>query len=190
MRWQESMLRSSSPVSILCTLGSSSPPRSRCSQLVAYPPSLAPHHSVGTVLCPPHQLVPVVSSFTAQIMVFDLKYPITAGYAVELFHHSRDIPATISSLDAVLDKTSGAVIKKSPRCALLSSSRRSPSPALTHLAPNEQHDHERFFCADSRPAPTACFGWWCAAVDHPLGELCQQQEYGQGFVSSGRGDDW
>lgn len=48
-------------------------------------------------------------------MVFDLKYPITAGYAVELFHHSRDIPATISSLDALLDKTSGAVTKKNPR---------------------------------------------------------------------------
>lgn len=48
-------------------------------------------------------------------MVFDLKYPITAGYAVELFHHSRDIPATISSLDAVLDKTTGEVTKVKPR---------------------------------------------------------------------------
>ncbi|GAA5857668.1 hypothetical protein JCM1840_000858 [Sporobolomyces johnsonii] len=71
--------------------------------------------NVGSVLCPTSQLVPVVSSFTAQIMVFEPKYPITAGYAVELFHHSRDIPATIASLDAQLDKASGEVVKLKPR---------------------------------------------------------------------------
>lgn len=60
-------------------------------------------------------MVPVVSGFSAQIVVFDLKYPITVGYAVELFHHSKDVPATISALDAVLDKTSGAVTKLKPR---------------------------------------------------------------------------
>ena len=71
--------------------------------------------SVGSVLCPVNQLVPVVTSFSAQIIVFDLKYPITSGYAVELFHHSKDIPATISKLDAVLDIASGEVTKKNPR---------------------------------------------------------------------------
>lgn len=70
---------------------------------------------VGSVLCPPSQMVPVVSSFTAQVIVFEPKYPITAGYAVELFHHSRDIPATIASLDAILDKASGQVTKAKPR---------------------------------------------------------------------------
>ena len=75
-------------------------------------------HSVGSVLCPTDQLVPVVSSFAAQIIVFDLDYPIPSGASVELFHHSKDIPATISSLDAVLDKVSGAVIKTKPRYAL------------------------------------------------------------------------
>ncbi|GAA5958289.1 hypothetical protein JCM21900_001340 [Sporobolomyces salmonicolor] len=71
--------------------------------------------NIGSVLCPTSQLVPVVSSFTAQIMVFEPKYPITAGYAVELFHHSRDLPATIASLDAQLDKASGEVVKLKPR---------------------------------------------------------------------------
>ncbi|GAA5983246.1 hypothetical protein JCM10908_000210 [Rhodotorula pacifica] len=70
---------------------------------------------VGSVLCPPSQMVPVVSSFTAQVIVFEPKYPITAGYAVELFHHSRDIPATIASLDAILDKATGQVTKAKPR---------------------------------------------------------------------------
>ena len=76
-------------------------------------------YSVGSVLCPPSQMVPVVSSFTAQVIVFEPKYPITAGYAVELFHHSRDIPATIASLDAMLDKASGQVTKAKPRSVWL-----------------------------------------------------------------------
>ena len=82
------------------------------------PPSLLPtkpSNRVGSVLCPVTQLVPVVNSFSAQIIVFDLKYPITSGYAVELFHHSKDIPASISKLEAVLDIASGEVTKKNPR---------------------------------------------------------------------------
>ncbi|KAI5480838.1 elongation factor 1 alpha-like protein [Pseudohyphozyma bogoriensis] len=71
--------------------------------------------SVGTVLCPVSQMVPVASSFLAQIVVFDPGYPITAGASVELFHHSRDIPATIVALEATLDKTTGAVLRKNPR---------------------------------------------------------------------------
>jgi elongation factor 1 alpha-like protein len=58
-------------------------------------------------------------------MVFDLKFPITVGSAVELFHHSKDIPATISSLEAVLDKTTGAILKSKPRYV-------SSHPSLAH----------------------------------------------------------
>ncbi|GAA5916124.1 hypothetical protein JCM6882_003944 [Rhodosporidiobolus microsporus] len=71
--------------------------------------------NVGSVLCPPTALVPLASSFTAQIIVFEPKHPITAGYAIELFHHSRDIPATIVGLEALLDKATGKVTKGSPR---------------------------------------------------------------------------
>ncbi|GAA5880026.1 hypothetical protein JCM16303_004442 [Sporobolomyces ruberrimus] len=78
--------------------------------------------SIGTVLCPPSQPIPVVSAFLAQIIVFEPKYPITAGYAVELFHHSKDIPASIARLDAVLDRTTGEVIKSKPRLLAKNSS--------------------------------------------------------------------
>ncbi|KAK4699995.1 elongation factor 1 alpha-like protein, partial [Phenoliferia sp. Uapishka_3] len=71
--------------------------------------------SVGSILCPTDQLVPVVSTFSAQIIVFDLDYPIPSGASVELFHFSKDVPATISSLDAILDKVTGAVTKTKPR---------------------------------------------------------------------------
>ncbi|KAM0752359.1 EF Tu GTP binding domain-containing protein [Meredithblackwellia eburnea MCA 4105] len=71
--------------------------------------------NVGSVLCPTTELVPVVSGFSAQIIVFDLEYPIPNGASVELFHHSKDVPAIISSLDAILDKVTGAVTKTKPR---------------------------------------------------------------------------
>jgi hypothetical protein len=34
---------------------------------------------------------------------------------VELFHHSRDVPATIANLIAIIDRTTGEVVKKKPR---------------------------------------------------------------------------
>ena len=34
---------------------------------------------------------------------------------MELFHHSRDVPATISKLVATLDRVSGTTIKNNPR---------------------------------------------------------------------------
>ena len=68
-----------------------------------------------------------------QIIIFDIKVPITTGasvrvfssediallltlaFQVELFHHSRDNPATISKLLATLDRGTGNVIKSNPR---------------------------------------------------------------------------
>ncbi len=88
--------------------------------------------SIGCVLCPTNDPIPLVATFTAQILTFDLASPIIAGtpvsfdgapflrtcsycetLQVELFHHSTNVPATISKLVALLDK--GAVAKKNPR---------------------------------------------------------------------------
>ncbi|WVO14086.1 hypothetical protein L204_101714 [Cryptococcus depauperatus] len=69
--------------------------------------------SIGTVLCPMNQPVPLVAKFIAQILVFDLQSPIIAGTPVEIFHHSMNLPATISKLVAVLEK--GEVVKERPR---------------------------------------------------------------------------
>ncbi|KAI0722180.1 EF Tu GTP binding domain-containing protein [Cerioporus squamosus] len=71
--------------------------------------------NVGSVLCREGQIVPLVSSFTAKIIVFDIQIPITAGTSVELFHHSRDVPASISRLISVLDRSNGSVVKSKPR---------------------------------------------------------------------------
>ncbi|TFK73002.1 hypothetical protein BDN72DRAFT_835319 [Pluteus cervinus] len=71
--------------------------------------------SIGTVLCAPSELVSLAMTFTARIIVFDIQIPITPGATVELFHHSRDLPATVSKLISTLDKGSGKVVKSNPR---------------------------------------------------------------------------
>ncbi|KAG0176932.1 HBS1-like protein [Apophysomyces sp. BC1034] len=71
--------------------------------------------STGCVLCSPLAPVPVTTSFTAQIVVFDIKVPITSGFPVILHHQSLNEPASIVKLLSVLDKATGEVIKKNPR---------------------------------------------------------------------------
>ena len=103
------------------------------SNVTVYLTSIDPVHvNIGTVLCPLTDPIPLATVFTAQIIVFDVQVPITAGTSVswvllisrsvltsyvqvELFHHSRDVPATISKLIASLDRASGTVIKQNPR---------------------------------------------------------------------------
>ncbi|CAG8466063.1 3937_t:CDS:10 [Ambispora gerdemannii] len=71
--------------------------------------------SIGAILCSPSHPVQVTSHFLAQIVVFDVKVPITKGFPVILHHHSLDEPASIVNLIAVIDKSSGEVTKKNPR---------------------------------------------------------------------------
>ena len=74
--------------------------------------------SIGSVLCPQSSLVPQVTTFSAQIILFDLDIPITAGTPVELYHHSENLPANVSKLINTLDRATGAIIKNNPRSVL------------------------------------------------------------------------
>ncbi|KAL1758712.1 EF Tu GTP binding domain-containing protein [Schizophyllum commune] len=78
--------------------------------------------NIGSVLCLPHEPIPLAASFSARIIVFDVQIPITTGTTVELFHHSRDVPATISKLVATLDRGTGKVLKEHPRVLTKSTS--------------------------------------------------------------------
>ncbi|KAI8145405.1 P-loop containing nucleoside triphosphate hydrolase protein [Fennellomyces sp. T-0311] len=71
--------------------------------------------STGCVLCNTLQPVPVTSSFNAQIVVFDVKIPITSGYPVVLHNQGLDEPASIIKLLSILDKSTGEVTKRNPR---------------------------------------------------------------------------
>ncbi|KIY45914.1 hypothetical protein FISHEDRAFT_48274 [Fistulina hepatica ATCC 64428] len=86
------------------------------SNATLYLTSIDPVHlNVGTVLCPPDNVVPLASSFKARIIVFDIVIPITAGASIELFHHSRDVSAAVSKLLATRDRANGKILKISPR---------------------------------------------------------------------------
>lgn len=41
--------------------------------------------NIGSVLCPPGDLVPLATHFIARIIVFDIQVPITAGASVIVF---------------------------------------------------------------------------------------------------------
>ncbi|CAO3640610.1 unnamed protein product [Cunninghamella blakesleeana] len=71
--------------------------------------------STGCVLCNPLEPVPVTTTFTAQIVVFDIKVPITSGFPIILHHQSLNEPASIIKLISTLDKSTGEVIKRNPR---------------------------------------------------------------------------
>lgn len=71
--------------------------------------------NIGSVICPPTALVPMVSSFIAQILVFEPTMPMLAGTALELFHHSSNLSVTLSELIATLDLKTGAILKQKPR---------------------------------------------------------------------------
>ncbi|KAJ3484999.1 hypothetical protein NLI96_g5250 [Meripilus lineatus] len=80
------------------------------------------HVNIGSVLCPPTDVVPLASVFTARIIVFEIQVPITIGASVELYHHSKDVPASISKLISTLDRATGGIIKKNPRVLAKSAS--------------------------------------------------------------------
>jgi elongation factor 1 alpha-like protein len=40
------------------------------------------HLNIGNVLCPPTNLVPLATTFTARIIIFDIQVPITSGASV------------------------------------------------------------------------------------------------------------
>ncbi|KAF9468903.1 EF Tu GTP binding domain-containing protein [Collybia nuda] len=73
------------------------------------------HLAIGSVLCSTTDLVPLATMFTARIIIFDIQVPITAGTSVELFHHSRDVSATMSKLISIIDRVTGKVQKTNPR---------------------------------------------------------------------------
>lgn len=42
------------------------------------------HLNIGSVLCPLSDLVPLATKFTAQILVFDIAFPLIAGVPVSI----------------------------------------------------------------------------------------------------------
>lgn len=72
--------------------------------------------TVGALLSDPHKVVAVTSRFRCRIVVFNVKIPLTIGFPVIIHHLSLAEPAVVSKLKAQLNKSTGEVVKKNPRC--------------------------------------------------------------------------
>lgn len=72
--------------------------------------------TVGSVLCDIQRPVPIATSFQARIVVFSVRVPLTVGSPVLLHHQALVEPASIGRLKALLNKQTGEMLKKSPRC--------------------------------------------------------------------------
>ncbi|XP_045761394.1 protein HBS1 [Maniola jurtina] len=72
--------------------------------------------AVGYILSDPVQQVPVTTRFEARLVVFNVKVPITKGFPVLIHHQSLVESANIVKLKALLNKSTGEVLKKKPRC--------------------------------------------------------------------------
>lgn len=78
--------------------------------------------AIGDIVCSPQNPVPVSSCFQAHVVIFAVKTPLTNGMPVVLHQQSLVEPAVISKLVAQLNRSTGEVIKKKPRCLLKNSS--------------------------------------------------------------------
>ncbi|KAL7749438.1 hypothetical protein RI367_004992 [Sorochytrium milnesiophthora] len=72
--------------------------------------------SIGNILCSPAHPIPVTSMIRAKIVVFDVKVPVTLGFPVIFHHQSLTETANITKLLELLDKSTGEVSKRTPRC--------------------------------------------------------------------------
>lgn len=92
-------------------------PGDLCEISLNLPPALDPNYiKSGNVLCDPKYPIHQVKEFRAQLVVFDIKIPITRGQPVTIFSFSSRVPGRISKLEAIVNPKSGETIKANPKC--------------------------------------------------------------------------
>ncbi|XP_046554634.1 LOW QUALITY PROTEIN: HBS1-like protein [Haliotis rubra] len=78
--------------------------------------------NIGSVLCDPVNPAKFSTRIRAKIVIFSLEVPITRGYPVVFHYQSVSEPAVIRRLLAQLNKSTGEVVKKKPRCLVKNTS--------------------------------------------------------------------
>uniref|UniRef100_T2M2X7 HBS1-like protein n=1 Tax=Hydra vulgaris TaxID=6087 RepID=T2M2X7_HYDVU len=74
------------------------------------------HVNVGSIICDFENPIKVSTRIVARIVVFNISIPITKGFMVVYHSQNACDPATISKLVSILNKSSGEVVQKRPRC--------------------------------------------------------------------------
>ncbi|XP_065842838.1 HBS1-like protein [Oscarella lobularis] len=72
--------------------------------------------TIGSVLSAPSSPVKAATKFKAQIIVFNIDVPITRGFPVLIHYQSVNEPGIVNRLVHSLDRNSGEIIRKKPRC--------------------------------------------------------------------------
>ncbi|XP_070556539.1 uncharacterized protein [Ptychodera flava] len=72
--------------------------------------------NVGSMLCSPSEPIKATTKVNARVIIFNIDVPITRGYPVVFHYQTLSEPATIKKLISLLNKSTGEVIKKKPRC--------------------------------------------------------------------------
>ena len=80
--------------------------------------NLIAHNSVanGMVACDPATPITVTKRIKARIVVFNIEVPITKGFPVVFHYGSVQTQAVIKRLVATVNKSTGEVMKRKPRC--------------------------------------------------------------------------
>lgn len=72
--------------------------------------------TVGSVVCDLDRPIKATSAFKARLVIFNTAVPITRGFPVVLHYQSTCQEATIKNIVAQLDRCTGEVVKRRPRC--------------------------------------------------------------------------
>lgn len=74
------------------------------------------HVTVGSVICELKNPIKIATRITARIVIFNIQIPLTKGFMV--IFHSQNLaePATVSKLVALLNKNTGEIVQRRPRC--------------------------------------------------------------------------
>lgn len=78
--------------------------------------------NTGSVLCSLEHPTRGVTRLEARIIVFNIDIPITVGFPVVLHYQSVNEPAVVKKLVSQLNKNSGELVRKRPRCLTRNSS--------------------------------------------------------------------
>lgn len=74
------------------------------------------HLSVGSIICDADNPIKTTTHVATRIVVFENQIPITKGFMVVFHSQNLTEPATVSKLVSILNKASGEVVQKRPRC--------------------------------------------------------------------------
>ncbi|KAG1689341.1 HBS1-like protein [Nymphon striatum] len=77
---------------------------------------------VGNIICDRHDPIKAGSVIRARVILFNPKVPITKGFPVILYTKSVSEQASVSKIISLLNKSTGEIIKKKPRCLSKNSS--------------------------------------------------------------------